>query len=172
MHRMSAFLAVAAVIAVAGCGSADDSTGDPFAKLEGRLAETAYLPAYQRCTIEEAERLFSPEELGELAELPRNEALKAISKVLVPAELKCKQRSGDRVVDPDASPRELERTRDRRAKTLAEGVVLSGEGAALGRCVERQVESLSDSRYIEFENASFAAQASQLAQMAEPCLGA
>ena len=172
MRRTSTLLAIAAALALASCGSSVDST-ELFAEVEARYAETAYLPSYQRCVIREAEDQFPTEKLEELAELPRSEGLTAASEVLAPAEIECsKKRSGDRVIDPNASPQELVVTRDGRAEAIASGIIVSGEGSALARCVERQIKSLSDSKFIEFENASFADQATQLAQIAEPCLGA
>jgi hypothetical protein len=171
MHRMSTLLAVAAAIAVAGCGSSDE-VEDPFAGAKAFLAETAYLPSYQRCVIREGERLATPAELRRIDGLPEEQSLKAGIDILEPATVKCKEDARGPIIDPQATSAELAPLKELSAQAFALGAVEGGATRAQADCLERRVNAMSDAEMIEFGNTTGArAQEKVVLPVLESCLG-
>ncbi len=171
MRRMTAL--AAATLALAGCGSSTDSIGssDAIEAASLLLEQNGYLPAYKDCVVAEAEDQFSRAELDELAELPRRQQQNAAAETMEPIELKCKERAGGRILNPDASRADLAPIKDAFVEELVTVAREEGWTSSGARCIERILEEKADAEFIEFVNSTNRDFERQLSPIAEFCAG-
>lgn len=169
MRSVSTILAIAAAMALASCGSAGDPADDLFAEIEASLAETAYLPSYQRCVIRKAEELVPPAKIRRLLELSPEQAGEAGFELILPAAVKCQEETKGPIVDPNATAAELAPIRDRSARAYGRVVLKEGATRTQARCVERAFNAMSNAELIEFANATTAAQEKQFLPAIKSC---
>lgn len=141
-----------ASVAALGCGSAGDSESDPFALGRDLFAETGYLPSYQECVIEEAERAVPEERVAALADLPPEEQLERLSTLFGPAALRCGEKS-EKILDPNASAAEIAPIKRVVAQQVAAEARQADAGEAFARCMEQRVGAMPDADFLLVANA-------------------
>jgi hypothetical protein len=172
-------LVAAVAVALAGCGSGDQTASGGFTvpsdvhglsgELEAVLDQLPYQHWYTRCVIGEVEKKLSPGEAEALSELSESEREGKVTAITAEAGPNCEKKSNRPPVDPNASSKELELLRAgymTSMKTLAETNELSANQTA---CVEERVEGLSEKALIAIGNGTDKVREGILLSVFKPC---
>jgi hypothetical protein len=179
-----ALIAVLAAAAVAGCGggSGDQTvsvgketitvpsdTHGVYAELAAILDQLPYQPWYTKCVVAEVEKVLSPAEAEELAKLPEAEREAKAMKITAEAGPKCEAQHHRPVVDPNASPKELDLLRAGYVTSMTALAEAGGADAGQLACIENNVENLPEEKLIGIGNGSKTVREGILLSIFKPC---
>jgi hypothetical protein len=179
-----ALLAVLAAVVVAGCGggsgdqtvSVGDETitvsGDThgvYAELTAILDQLPYQPWYAKCVVGQVEKVLSPEEAEELAELPEAEREEKAMQITSAAGPRCEARHHLPVIDPHASRKELELLRAGYVTSMKSVAESNGATPTQTACIEQGFEELPEKELIAIGNGSKSVREGILLSVFKPC---
>jgi hypothetical protein len=179
-----AVLAALAAVTAAGCGggSGDQtvSVGDEtitvpsdthgvYAELTAILDQLPYRPWYARCVVGQVEKVLSPEEAEELADLPEAEREDEAMQITSAAGPRCEARHDLPVIDPRASRKELELLRAGYVTSMKSVAESNGATPSQTACVEQGFEDLPEKQLIAIGNGSKTVREGILLSVFKPC---
>jgi hypothetical protein len=179
-----ALIAVLAAPVLAGCGggSADQTSsvgketitvpGDThgvYAELEAILDQLPYQSWYTRCVVGQVEKVLSPDEAEELAELPEAEREEKALQITSKAGPICEAEFHRPMIDPNASSKELDLLRAGYVTSMKAVAKSNGASAAQAACIERGFEKLPEKELIAIGNGSKTVREGILLSVFKPC---
>jgi hypothetical protein len=183
--HLRATLALIVVLAaglLAGCGGSGAGGGSGgqtitvpggthgvYAELRAILDQLPYQSWYTRCVVGQVRRKLTPaaaESLGDLPEVERDE--KAFG-IIAAAGPTCERRHGRAIVDPNATPQELDLLRDGYVTSQTEVAEANGASPSQTECVRKGFEALPDKAIIGIANAPDKVREGILLSVFKPC---
>jgi hypothetical protein len=179
-----ALIAVLAAALLAGCGggsgdqtvSVGDQTitvpGDThgvYAELGAILDQLPYNPWYTKCVVGEVEKVLSPEEAEQLAELPEAEREEKALQITSKAGPICEAKDHRPVIDPNASSKELDLLRAGYVTSMKAVAETGGANPEQTTCIERGFEKLPEKELVEIGNGTKKVREGILLSIFKPC---
>lgn len=180
-----ALLALLAAVLVAGCGGGSDgqtiSVGDQtitvpdgtqgvYGELEAILDQLPYRPWYTKCVVGQVEKVLSPDEAEELAELPEAEREEKAMQITAQAGPICEAHHHHQpVIDPGASRKELDLLRAGYVSSMKAVAESNGATADQAACIQKGFEELPEKELIGIGNGSETAREGILLSVFKPC---
>ncbi len=170
--------------AIAGCGGSADQTlsvGNEetitvpsdvhgfYGEMEAILAQFPYQHWYTACVVRASKHLLSPAEAEALSELPEAEREAKVTRVTATAGPACEKAIGRPVVDPNASPRQLDILRAGTIPAMTQLAESKGLTSVQVACVQNGAETMSDKQLIELRNGTDKAREVILLSVFKPC---
>lgn len=181
---LSLLAVVLVALVVAGCGGGSgDATatigGETitvpsdvhgfYGELEAILDQLPYEAWYAKCVITETKKSISPEEAEVLAELPEEEREEKATEATSAAGPICEAKHRLPVVDPNASPKELDLLRAGYVSSMKTVAESKGATPNQATCVEEGFEELPDQELIAVVNGSKTVREGILLSVFKPC---
>ena len=176
--------ALAALGLVAGCGgSSSDQTlsvGEGqtitvpsdvsgfYGELEAILDQFPYQHWYVACVVREAEKILSPKEAEELADLPEAERQEKTQQTVSEAQPGC-EKTARPTVDPNASSKEIGLLRASSVPGITSLAETNGMSSTQVDCVRSFFEKLPDEKIVELRNGTDKVREAILVSVFRPC---
>jgi hypothetical protein len=179
---LAAVLTVAALVAGCGGGSSDQTlsvgngetitvSGDVhgfYGELEAILDQFPYQHWYVACVVREAEKILSPKEAEELADLPDAERQEKTQQTVTKAQPRCEKTSRP-TVDPNASSKEIDLLRSSSVPGIVGLAESNGMSSTQVECVEAFFAKLPDKKIVELRNGTDKVREGILVSVFRPC---
>lgn len=184
LRAILALIALLAAIAVTGCGggSGDGTVGSGgqtftvpsdahgvYGEVEAILDQLPYQAWYTKCVVGEVEKVLSPAEAEELAELPEAQREEKAIKVTSKAGPTCEARHHRPVIDPNASTKELDLLRAGYVTSMKALAEANGAEPDQLTCIEKNVAALPEKQLIGIGNGSRTVREGILLSIFKPC---
>jgi hypothetical protein len=180
-----ALIAVLCAGVLAGCGgSSGDQTvsvgketitvpGDThgvYAELGAILDQLPYRPWYAKCVVAQVEKVLSPTEAEELAELPESEREAKATQITSQAGPVCEAKRPDRpVIDANASAKELDLLRAGYVSSMKAVAESNGANPSQTACIESGFQQLPEKELIAIGNGTKKVREAVLLSIFKPC---
>jgi hypothetical protein len=175
--------ALAAMLAVAGCGGSSEQTlsvgeGETitvptdvsgfYGELEAILDQFPYQHWYVGCVVREAKQILGPKGAEELEGLPEGERQQKAQQAAAKAEPAC-EKTDRPTIDPNASSEEVELLRVSSVPGITEFAETNGMTPTQVACVQSFFKKLPDQKIIELRNGTDKAREGILVSVFRPC---
>jgi hypothetical protein len=181
---LSALVVALLAAVVAGCGSSGDQTlsvGSEqtitvpsdvhgfYGEMEAILAQFPYQHWYAACVVRASKHLLSPAEAEALSELSESQREAKVTQVTATAGPACEKAIGRPVVDPNASPKQLDLLRAGAIQQIVELAEANHFTSAQVSCVQNGSETISDKQLIALRNGTDKVREGILLSVFKPC---